>query len=118
MSASPALLVDLGHHFGLTAEHDLRVVLEVDLNCLVGKSEHDRMSCAHPLFHLHRLGALYPLWHPLGPVPALQLTLEVLEQRELLVKLLGVVFVEICYAFFVLVSRAAFEVFEGIAVGS
>lgn len=50
---SLALLVDVGHVAVLGVEEDLCVILEVDLDYLVAKSEHDRVLSSHPLLHVH-----------------------------------------------------------------
>lgn len=53
---SLALLVDVGHVAVLRVEEDLCVILEVDLDYLVAKSEHDRVLSSHPLLHVHGAG--------------------------------------------------------------
>ena len=52
IGAPLTLLVDIGDDLGLRAQHDLRVILEVNLNYLVRESEHNGMSRAHPLLHV------------------------------------------------------------------
>lgn len=52
VGASLSTLVDIGDNLGLGAEHDLCVILEVDLHHLVGESEHDSVSSTHPLLHV------------------------------------------------------------------
>lgn len=47
------LLVNVGHKSVLRIQKDLGVVLEVHLDNLVAKSEHDGMLGSHPLLHVH-----------------------------------------------------------------
>lgn len=53
ISLSLASLVDIGHKFGLRAEHDFGVVLEIDLHDFVREAEHDSMTGPHPLLDVH-----------------------------------------------------------------
>lgn len=48
-----ALFVHVGDHFGLGTQHDLCVILEINLDHLVRKSEHNSMSSSHPLLHIN-----------------------------------------------------------------
>ena len=47
------LFVDVSDQTALRVEQDLRVVLEADLDDLVGEAEHDRVLSPHPLLHIH-----------------------------------------------------------------
>ena len=61
VGASLSTLVNIGDNLGLGAEHDLRVVLEVDLHDLIAQAEHDRVPCAHPLLYVdHVLDTALP----------------------------------------------------------
>ena len=53
VGAPLSALVHVGHHLGLRAEHDLSMVLEVDLDDFVGQTEHDSVPCAHPLLDIY-----------------------------------------------------------------
>ena len=48
-----SLLVDISDEAAFRIEEYLCVILEVDLNDLVGEAEHDRVFCPHPLFNVH-----------------------------------------------------------------
>ena len=82
-----ASFVHIGDDFGLWTEHDLSVILEVHLDHLVRKTEHDGMACTHPFLHvddvLYATGSsLNIFWHLLvwiGLLSALQIAPEVLE---------------------------------------
>jgi len=47
-----ALFVDVGHEAALGIEQNLGVVLEINLNDLVGEAEHDRVLSTHPLLYV------------------------------------------------------------------
>lgn len=87
IGASLALFVYVGHHFGLRAEHDFCVVLEVDLHDLVGETEHDGVARSHPLLDVDHVLHLSDFWslrivlfkHSLGLVVTLKITPEVLQ---------------------------------------
>lgn len=118
-----ALLVDVGHDLGLRAQHDLCVVLEVDLDHLVGQSEHDGVSRPHPLLYVHdvfdlalflAVGILfcYVLW----AVIALQVAPEMLKEGHFLLELLRVLREGILFADVLPVTRASLHVVEVVTV--
>jgi len=87
-------LVHVGDDLCLAREHDLRVVLEVDLHDLVRQTEHDGVPRAHPLLHVDDVGdltlgclhVLDGLLVGLGLLAALEVTSEVLEEGDLLLE--------------------------------
>jgi len=114
---SAAFLVDVGDHTSLGAEYDLGVVLEVDLHDFVGEPEHNGVLGAHPLFDLDlafRGGGLDELD---VLVAAVQLALEVLQQRDFLVQVLGLVLDVLLLGVVVAFSGAALDLVEDFRVG-
>ena len=98
---SLALLVDISYEPVVRVEQDLGVILEVDLDDLVGKSEHDGVPSAHPLLDIyraslgfHRILGIVSHVH-LGMLVAsallgrrrLQIALEMLQQSNFLLEL-------------------------------
>jgi len=74
------------------------VVLEVNLDHLVGESEHNGMSCSHPFLHIDHIfhfslfvGILSVLFKEVfGLVVALEVAPEVLEKSDFLLQLFWV----------------------------
>lgn len=97
---SVTLLVDIGYVSILRVEQDLSVILEVNLHDLVAQTEHDGMLGPHPLLHVNRSWWILKLVGLVEEVPLnelllllrivilLEVTLEVLEQSDLLLQLL------------------------------
>lgn len=99
ISLSLASLVDIGHKFGLRAEHDFGVVLEIDLHDFVREAEHDSMTCPHPLLDVHDIldlalreliGVDLCRFVGLGLFAALKVASEVLKKGNFLLQLLRV----------------------------
>ena len=99
ISLSLAPLVDIRHKFGLRAEHDFGVVLEIDLHDFVREAEHDSMTCPHPLFDVHDIldlalreliGVYLCRFVGLGFFTPLKVASEVLKKGDLLLQLLRV----------------------------
>ena len=53
VGASLSAFVYICYYLGLRTEHDLCVILEVDLYNFVWQTEHDSMSCSHPFLNIH-----------------------------------------------------------------
>ena len=99
ISLSLTSLVNIGHKFGLRAEHDFGVVLEIDLDYLVREAEHDSMACPHPLLDVHDIldlalreliGVDLCRFVGLGLFTTLKVASEVLKKGDLLLQLLRV----------------------------
>lgn len=91
-------LVDVRHHLGLAAEHDLSVVLEIDLHHFVAQAEHNGMARAHPLLHVDHVDQLMRFFGRVDCdllicpwfVASLQVGAEMLEKRDFLLQIFGV----------------------------
>lgn len=125
IGATLALFVDVGDHLGLATEHDLGVVLEVDLHHLVREAEHDGVPSAHPLLHVHdvfhlaffRAFALSVLLHHrLRLLVALKVRPEVLQQGNLLLQLFGVLGESVRLANILPITGAALHVVDVMTV--
>ena len=99
ISLSLTSLVNIGHKFGLRAEHDFGVVLEIDLDNFVREAEHDSMACPHPLLDVHDIldlalreliGVDLCRFVGLGLFTALKVASEVLKKGDLLLQFLRV----------------------------
>ena len=110
ISAPLSFLVDICDNLGLRGEHDLCVVLEVDLDHFIGESEHDSMSSPHPLLHIDdfndlallrrevlfiRLHNRCTFWqliviHSLALLIAFEVASEMLEESDFLLELLWI----------------------------
>lgn len=118
-------LVNVGHDLGLRAQHDLSVILEVHLDHFVGKAEHNRVSCAHPLLHIDHvcdlaLGShhlLCRLFVGLGFGRALEVASEVLQQGNFLLERGRVLNDSVLLADVLAVGSAPLDVVEVEAVG-
>jgi len=92
IGASFSALIHIGHNLGLRAQHNLGVILEVNLDNFVGKTEHDGMPRAHPFLNVNNilyatLSALDLFRHlsvGVGLFSAFKIAAEVLEQSHFL----------------------------------
>jgi len=86
VGASFAAFVHVGHHLGFRAQHNLSVILEVNLHDFVGEAEHNSVPRAHPFLDVNNIldasrSTLDLVRHQsvrVGLLCALQVTAEVL----------------------------------------
>ena len=101
------------------------MVLKVNLDNLVRESEHDCMSCSHPLFNVDNffdlslflcttLGVLFH--HTLWLVITLQVAPEVLEKSNFLLKLLRVLSKSVFFANILAITGSPFHVIDVVAI--
>ena len=108
------------------------MVLEVDLYDLVGQPEHDCVSCPHPLLDIYDLLSgsgwlicwalltfllllIFTRLRAISLLTALQIRSEMLEQSDLLVQLLRVIFESVTLAHVLLVAGTSLKVVEVMA---
>jgi hypothetical protein len=124
-SLSLGLFVDVSDQTALRVEQDLRVVLEADLDDLVGEAEHDRVLSPHPLLHIHDILHLalrelvWVHWGRLvgfGLFTAFKVASEVLEKCHFLLQLLGVFSEGIFFADVLSVGTSSLVIVKMIAV--
>ena len=108
------------------------MILKIDLYNLIEQPKHDCMSCPHPLLNIYNLLSdsewliyktlltfllllIFTRLRAISLLTALQIRSEMLEQSDLLVQLLRVVFESVTLAHVLLVAGTSLEIVEVMA---
>jgi len=104
------------------------MILKVDLDNFVRKSEHDGMPCSHPLFDIDNVLHFSIFWYNsifsillfcgcFWFILSFQVALEMLKKGDFLLQIFWILSKSVLLSYILLVTRSTFHVIDMVTVG-